>query len=195
MTPDTQPFSGDRPEGEWSEEEWEADISALLGSLPLVEPPPGTIEMALNHRPLYAGRTMISLAVVSGLALMLWLGLGLKSQERTSFVAAELHKQILVDTNSPASVVAQPGDVPFEELPAFGHTIIEGVPAWTDPSNDLVVVQASDSALAIVGLNETELAAVIESIPRQQSIIDAVADRVNDLTSQLGFTDLGAGKS
>ena len=46
-----------------SEEAWEADIGAMLGALPVVDPPEGFIAAALDHRPLGAIRTLAALLV------------------------------------------------------------------------------------------------------------------------------------
>lgn len=50
---------------EHEEEPWEADISRLLGGLPPVEPPQGFLPAAVDHRPLFAGRTIVGLAGMS----------------------------------------------------------------------------------------------------------------------------------
>ena len=50
------------------EEPWEADVGALLGALPPVDPPEGFIASALDHRPLYAGRIVVGL--LGGFAAM-----------------------------------------------------------------------------------------------------------------------------
>ena len=41
-----------------AEEPWEAEIGALLGGLPTIDPPEGFIDAAIDHRPLNAGRTL-----------------------------------------------------------------------------------------------------------------------------------------
>lgn len=50
------------------EEPWEQEIGSLLGSLPPVDPPAGFIDSALDHRPLYAGRTVLGLLALSIMA-------------------------------------------------------------------------------------------------------------------------------
>jgi len=44
------------------EEPWESDISEILAGLPDVEPPDGFISVAIDHRPLFAGRVLVGLA-------------------------------------------------------------------------------------------------------------------------------------
>ena len=58
------------------EEPWEAEIGALLGGLPPVDPPEGFIDSALRHRPLHAGRILVGLAVLSIVALVGTVGSG-----------------------------------------------------------------------------------------------------------------------
>lgn len=53
-----------------NEEPWEADIGAMLRGLPQVEPPDGFIDQALDHRPLWAGRTTGALALASVVAVV-----------------------------------------------------------------------------------------------------------------------------
>jgi len=47
------------------EEPWEAEIGALLGRLPSVDPPEGFIDAALRHRPLHSGRILSGLAALT----------------------------------------------------------------------------------------------------------------------------------
>ncbi len=51
------------------EEQWELEVGRLLGALPPVDPPPGFIDAALDHRPLHAGRVMAGLLALSLLAM------------------------------------------------------------------------------------------------------------------------------
>lgn len=59
-----------------AEEAWEAEVTDLLAGLPFVDPPPGLIDDALDHRPLYAGRTLAGLGVMAVLALGAFVGFG-----------------------------------------------------------------------------------------------------------------------
>lgn len=72
--PDALPTEALPTGGDLSMEEaaWEHEIAALLGGLDLVEPPPGAIAEAMDHRPLFAGRTLVGAG-----AAMVVLGLGL----------------------------------------------------------------------------------------------------------------------
>ncbi len=52
---------GPGPDGLGPEESWEAEVGALLGGLPMVEPPEGFLAAAMDHRPLRGGRTLLGL--------------------------------------------------------------------------------------------------------------------------------------
>lgn len=54
------------------EEPWEREIHELLSSLPMVDPPEGFLQRAIDHRPKYAGRLSL-LAVTSVVAATLGL--------------------------------------------------------------------------------------------------------------------------
>lgn len=47
------------------EEPWEGDVGTMLGQLPMVAPPDGFIDAALDHRPLHAGRILAGLLVAT----------------------------------------------------------------------------------------------------------------------------------
>lgn len=49
----------------FDEEPWEAEIAGLLGQLPSVEPPPGFMAKAVDHRPMFAGRTIVGFGLVA----------------------------------------------------------------------------------------------------------------------------------
>jgi hypothetical protein len=53
----------------FDEEPWEQEIGSMLGALPSVEPPAGFIDSAIDHRPLYAGRTVLALLALSLVAV------------------------------------------------------------------------------------------------------------------------------
>ncbi len=53
----------------FDEEPWEAEIGAMLGALPSIEPPDGFMAGAVDHRPLHAGRIMLSLLALTLLAV------------------------------------------------------------------------------------------------------------------------------
>lgn len=69
MTPTPEAFGADEP--------WEADIAAMLGRLPPVEPPAGFIPAALDHRPLHSGRIMVLLLGLTAVAIGVSVSAGL----------------------------------------------------------------------------------------------------------------------
>lgn len=66
----------------FDEEPWEAEIAGLLGRLPTIEPPPGFITSAVDHRPMFAGRTLLGLGLVATVALVGALGVGVFDPDR-----------------------------------------------------------------------------------------------------------------
>ncbi len=69
----------------WEEEDWEHDIARLLGSLPEVEPPPGFLEAAIDHRPLHAGRAAVAAVGVTAAALIGVVAFGVVGPGRAEF--------------------------------------------------------------------------------------------------------------
>ena len=67
-----------------NEEPWEDDIGALLRGMPEVEPPSGFFDAALDHRPLYSGRLMAGLVVLSAIAVTLAVATGAVGKSRVS---------------------------------------------------------------------------------------------------------------
>lgn len=78
--------SNERPSNEsasnFDEEPWEAEIAGLLSGLPTIEPPPGFIASAVDHRPMFAGRTLLGLGLVAIVALVGALGVGAFDPDR-----------------------------------------------------------------------------------------------------------------
>ena len=60
-----------------AEEDWEAGIAGLLGGMPLVDPPEGFIETAVDHRPLYSGRSALAASLVFVVAAVVIFGSGI----------------------------------------------------------------------------------------------------------------------
>ena len=70
--------------GDMTEEPWESEIGAMLRGLPDVEPPSGFFDAALDHRPLYGGRLMAGLFVLSAVAVVLAVATGAAGRSRIS---------------------------------------------------------------------------------------------------------------
>ena len=61
------------------EEPWEHNVAAALRGLPIVEPPAGFIDAAVDHRPLHAGRFASALVAVALVGLGASLSIGAES--------------------------------------------------------------------------------------------------------------------
>lgn len=114
------------------EEEWEVTISSMLSRMPPVDPPAGFMDKALNHRPLYAGRTSLGLGALAlfGMAAAVGFG-GLRQSgvvpqidslaEQHSLVAASFFGPFQsagaseTPTEDPAEIMAE---LPEVELPS-----------------------------------------------------------------------------
>jgi hypothetical protein len=71
----------DTPSTGWHPEEpWEQESASLLGALPTVEPPPGFLSSAVDHRPLFAGRVTGALFSASMVALTVGIVVGALEQ-------------------------------------------------------------------------------------------------------------------
>lgn len=78
----SDPTSSDRTAfGDLPEEAWEGEIGRLLADLPMMDPPEGFIDQALNHRPLYSGRTTVLALAASVLSIVVVSMTGLLADE------------------------------------------------------------------------------------------------------------------
>lgn len=217
------------------EEPWETDIGAMLGGLPMVDPPAGFIDSALDHRPKYAGRSVVGLCAVSVLAVFAAVLTGAAGRttvapqieelaqrhttvqagilgpttgevdyridtpvempdgfERTRNLAAEDIRQALYASGETSvSVFVQDGQVRWDALPEDGLTEVDGLQAWVDDSRKIVVVEASNSTVTIVGLPADGVGQVLSTVPRnEQSWFDETQELVESVVGQLGFPRL-----
>ncbi len=67
--------------------------------------------------------------------------------------------------------------------------MIDGVLAWVDPHEKVVVLETAESAVTIMGLTPDEVAQAVQDIPRRSSTA-SVTDVLNGITRELGFPDL-----
>ncbi len=222
------------------EEPWEAEIAAVLGNLPTIDPPAGFIAGALDHRPLFAGRLLVGLAlgVVVAFGASLAVGafgrplvvpeLGALSAQHAMTQAGvlsaapadsegfhvaeeaidspldtsaeldlratligerELRQAVYARQGESISIFSQPGRVKFDELPDGDRVMIDGVLAWVDPGEKVVVLETAESAVTIMGLTPDEVAQAVQDIPRRSSTA-SVTDVLNGITRELGFPDL-----
>ena len=92
-----------------ADEPWEEEVASALAALPSVEPPAGFLAHALDHRPLYAGRTL--LALVAGVVAAIALTLGGDLTERTA---------VVVDVSAFSATLAANDVAPGDGDPATG---------------------------------------------------------------------------
>lgn len=170
------------------DEPWEAEISDLLGRLSMVEPPPGFIDQAIDHRPLFAGRSLAALTVAAAALFAGSFALGAFGQPR---LVPELNTltagSAVVQTGQSASVFRQPGRVELDQLPGGSRIDLAGRDAWVDHERDVVVVATGTAVVTMVGVTPTEAEALIDDIDGGPS---GFAGVVNRLTAGIGFPDL-----
>lgn len=220
----------------FEEEPWEADISAMLGQLPAVEPPPGFLASAVDRRPMFAGRTMVGLGAAALVVFVAAAGLGgldkpqvvpeldaLAARHSSAaagladpefeavdtadgppislpndfepeavFEAEELSQSVYATgDDDQVSVFSQPGRVDWEKLPAEGLEVLEGHTAWVDPDAGVLVFEAEDSTVTVVGLSSNELSDLLGGLPGAGGgLVDVVRDAAGVLSAEVGFPSL-----
>ena len=100
------------------EEPWEAEIGALLGNLPAIDPPDGFLASAVDHRPLYAGRVLVALmaAVMAAVVATSVAGLTNRSLVTLDFDAfAQRH--LAAQATFATSEAAANGEGPLVSVP------------------------------------------------------------------------------
>jgi hypothetical protein len=155
------------------EEDWEASISAMLSGLGPVDPPDGFIASALNHRPLYAGRTTLGISAVALFSMALAVGLGgLRSNGVVPQVAslAEQH-----------SLVAASFFSPFQSGP---------LPTTNDENPDELIAQLPEVELP----SGLEAKAFFEGADFQQALFsgDGAGNHAVSIFHQPGLVDFSA---
>lgn len=220
----------------FEEEPWEAEISNILGQLPEVEPPPGFLAGAVDHRPLFAARTMLGLGLAAAAVFVAASALGgldrphvvpeldaLAARHSSAaagvadpdyevvdnaggppislpgnfepeavFEADELSQSVYATgDNDPVSVFSQPGRVDWEKLPAEGLEVLEGNRAWVDPDAGVLVFEADDSTVTVVGLSSGELSDLLSGLPGAGGgLVAGLRDAAAVLSAELGFPSL-----
>lgn len=175
-------------DGMFADEPWEAEISQLLGGLPSVDPPPGFIDQAIDHRPLFAGRALVGMLAAAAVVFGATFALGAFGQPRLVPELSTLTSGVAVQSSSSASIFRQQGMVELDELPGGERIVLEGRDAWVDPDNDVIVVATDTSVVTIVGVTPEEAAELMNDI---DSGPGGLAGVVNRLTAGVGFPDLG----
>lgn len=170
------------------DEPWEGEISDLLGRLSMVEPPPGFIDQAIDHRPLFAGRSLAGLALAAAVLFAGSFALGAFGQPRLVPELSTLTSgAALVQGGSSASVFRQPGRVELDQLPGGTRVDLGGREAWVDPDQDVVVVATDTAVVTMIGVTPEEAEAMLDDIDGGPG---GVAGVVNRLTAGIGFPDL-----
>lgn len=175
-------------DGLFPDEPWESEISQLLSGLAPVEPPPGFIEQAIDHRPLFAGRALAGLSVAAGVLFAASYAFGAFGQPRLVPELSTLTSGAAVQSSSTASVFRQPGVVELDQLPGGQRIELDGREAWVDPDNGVVVVATDASVVTMVGVTVEEAEELIDDIDDGP---DGLAGLINRLTAGVGFPDLG----
>ncbi len=110
------------------EEAWELEIAALLGGLDAVEPPEGAIARALDHRPLFAGRTAVLAGAAAVVAVVAAVGAGVFERSAVVPAVADLaERHSAAEAGVLGSVVPLPDsdDVTFEVIDDTTEPIVE----------------------------------------------------------------------
>lgn len=174
--------------GAFPDEPWEAEISQMLSGLTSVEPPPGFIDQAIDHRPLFAGRSMVGLLAAAAVVFGATFALGAFGQPRLVPDLSTLTSGAAVQSGSSASIFRQPGVVELDELPGGERIDLEGREAWVDTENDVVVVATDVSVVTMIGVTPEEAAELLGDIDSGPEGFTGVLNR---LTAGVGFPDLG----
>ncbi len=250
MTPSSEGSELDVPEFV-AEEDWEAGIADLLGAMSMVDPPEGFIDNALDHRPLYAGRSALAASLISVVAAIVIFGSGILGDDvvvpdlealvtrhsvteaslfdtviplgstdedgyvfeliedgpvagdsllrlpssfelEASFKRHNLEQAVFTSGGDAVSVFQERGRVDFEQLVQEGLTKIDGVNAWADPSRTLVIFQAAESTVTIIGLQPEMMGEVAATLDPESDLStwSKVGQRINRVTRELGFADV-----
>jgi len=189
-------MSADRPQhdddqfanDDFPDEPWEAEIANMLGGLRTVEPPPGFIDQAIDHRPLFAGRALLGLAAAAALVFAGSFAMGAFGQPRLVPELSTLTSGAAVAQSGPsASVFREPGSIELDELPGGRRMSLAGRDAWVDHENDVVVVATDSAVVTMVGVTPEEAEVLLDDIDGGP---DGVAGVINRLTAAVGFPDL-----
>jgi hypothetical protein len=182
------PHANGDDDGLFSDEPWEVEISELLGRLHVVEPPPGFIEHAVDHRPLFAGRSIAAMVTATAMLLAASIAAGAFGQPRLVPDLSTLTAGgAVVHNGSSASVFRQAGIVELDDLPGGQRFELDGRDAWVHADEGVVVVSTGASVVTMVGVTPDEAGALLDEVDRGPEGLSGV---INRLTADLGFPDL-----
>lgn len=198
-----------------AEEAWELEIAALLSGLEPVDPPTGAIASAIDHRPLFAGRSLLGAAAA---ALVLGAGLGFSGRlatdvrpqvddmadAHTTVEASFLSSVVPLGANpgadvgaeavweidgQPVSMFREWGAVDSTAMADAEHLELSGYPVWIQ--GDVVVAQVGDSAVTLVGADVASAAAILSQTEASEaSLWTRLLVRIDDATAGIGFVEL-----
>lgn len=184
----SDPHADSDDDGLFADEPWEGEISELLGRLHVVDPPAGFIEQAIDHRPLFAGRSVVALVAASAVLLAASIAVGAFGQPRLVPDLSTLTAgSAVMQTDPSASVFRKPGSVELDELPGGHRFDLDGRDAWADADSGVVVVATGVSVVTMVGVTPDEAAVLLAEIDSGPGGLTGV---INRLTADLGFPDL-----
>ncbi|MGH1490840.1 MAG: hypothetical protein ACRBK7_15860 [Acidimicrobiales bacterium] len=112
--------------------------------------------------------------------------------ERTGNLGAEdLRQAVYAKGDTSVSVFVQDGRPLWDSLPAEGRGEIDGLAVWIDPNRQVILVEASNETVTIVGLPESELDDVLREVPRNgRGLLERLQGTVRSITEQLGYPQL-----
>ena len=124
------------------EEPWEAEIGALLGNLPAIDPPDGFLASAVDHRPLYAGRVLVALMAAAMAAVV-----------ATSVAGLTNHSLVTPDFDAFAQrhLAAQATFATSEAAAADGEGPLVSVPEVYEVKADLIADDLRQAVYAMGG--------------------------------------------
>ena len=107
-----------------------------------------------------------------------------------NYEEADIQQVLYAEGDAAVSVFSEPGLVAWDEMSESGRTTLKGIPAWVDPVNKIVVIQAADSVVTVVGLDADEVVVILEGLSADgRGFWDTALDVANGLATSVGFPD------
>lgn len=107
-----------------------------------------------------------------------------------NYSSDDLTQALYAEGDEAVSVFAERGRVAWDGMSEAGRTTINGYPAWVDPDEKIVVMQAADSVVTVVGLTPNEVANLIGEMPGEhEGFWNTALDVANGLATSVGFPE------
>ncbi len=107
-----------------------------------------------------------------------------------SYSSDDLTQALYAEGDEAVSVFAERGRVAWGGMSESGRTTINGYPAWVDPDEKIVVLQAANSVVTVVGLTPDEVANLLGDLPDEpEGLWNTALDVANGLATSVGFPD------